>query len=200
MMIVGLTGSIGMGKSATAKMFEDAGIPVFDSDAAVHKLQVKNGAAIQPINEAFPGVVFDGELDRVKLGAIIFEDTDKKKQLEAIIHPMVSEERIKFFEKAEQEGAELVVLDVPLLFETSGDKACHKVVVVSAPAEVQRERVLARPNMTLEKFEHILQQQMPDAEKREGADYIVETDKGLEYAENQVAQIIRDIKKEVSNA
>ncbi|MEX0298524.1 MAG: dephospho-CoA kinase, partial [Kordiimonas sp.] len=127
-------------------------------------------------------------------------DTDKKKQLEAIIHPMVSEERIKFFEKAEQDGAELVVLDVPLLFETSGDKACHKVVVVSAPAEVQRKRVLARPNMTLEKFEHILQQQMPDAEKREGADYIVETDKGLEYAENQVAQIIRDIKKEVSNA
>tara|TARA_R110002096_G_scaffold31957_12_gene93234 strand:+ start:2055 stop:2657 length:603 start_codon:yes stop_codon:yes gene_type:complete len=200
MIIVGLTGSIGMGKSATAQMFMDAGIPVFDSDATVHKLQAKDGDAIQLIEAAFPGVTMNGDLDRAKLGAIVFADVSEKKKLEAIIHPMVNEKRISFFERAEREDAAFVVLDVPLLFETSGDKGCHKVVVVSAPEDVQRERVLARSNMTVEKFEHILEQQTPDKEKRARADYVVETDKGLEYAEKQVAQIIEDIKKEAANA
>lgn len=200
MMIVGLTGSIGMGKSATAKMFMDAGVPVFDSDATVHKLQKKNGAAIPMIEAAFPDVVKDGVLDRAKLGAQVFSDPSAKKKLESIIHPMVGTERAKFFEKAERDGAKFIVLDVPLLFETSGDKGCHKVVVVSAPTDIQRQRVLSRPGMTEEKFEHILGQQMPDAEKRARANYIVETDKGLEYAEKQVAQIIEDLKKETINA
>lgn len=200
MIIVGLTGSIGMGKSVTAQMFVDAGIPVFDSDAAVHKLQAKGGAAIPLIEAVFPDVIVNGELDRAKLGAIVFADVNQKKKLEAIIHPMVNEKRISFFEKAEREKAAFVVLDVPLLFETSGDKGCHKVVVVSAPADVQRERVLARSNMTVEKFEHIIAQQMPDRKKRDQADYVVETDRGVEHAKKQVAQIIENIKKEAANA
>lgn len=200
MIIVGLTGSIGMGKSVTAKMFADAGIPVFDSDATVHKLQAKGGKALGPIEDAFPGVVVNGELDRGKLGAIVFADQQAKQKLEAIVHPMVSAERIAFFEAAEKTGANFVVLDVPLLFETSGDKACHKVVVVSAPENVQRERVLARPGMTVDKFEHIVRQQTPDVEKRARADYIIETDSGTKAAEKQVAAIIKEIEREVSHA
>ena len=200
MIIIGLTGSIGMGKSTTSMMFKEAGIPVFDSDSAVHKLQAKGGRALGAIEEAFPGVVIDGELDRQKLGAIVFADKEAKVKLEAIVHPMVQEERIAFFEKAETDNVAMVVLDVPLLFETSGDKACHKVVVVSAPVDIQRERVLARQGMTEEKLDHILKQQLDDSEKRNRADYIVETHKGFEYAENQVKAIIKEIKREYQNA
>ncbi|MCK0070148.1 dephospho-CoA kinase [Kordiimonas laminariae] len=194
MIIVGLTGSIGMGKSETAKMFVAEGVPVFDADAAVHRLQKKGGKALPLIEKAFPGSVAGGELDRASLGAQVFADPAKKKVLENIMHPMVGDERIAFFEAAEKANADIVVLDVPLLFETGGDKGCHYSVVVSAPAEVQRERVLARSGMTAEKFEDILKRQMPDADKRAKADYIVDTDKGLEHAKARVREILTTIR------
>ncbi len=194
MKIVGLTGSIGMGKSETAGMFRAEGIPVFDADAAVHALQAKGGKALPSIEAAFPGVIEDGILNRGRLGEIVFADSAARQLLEAIIHPMVAEERAAFFKEAEKSGTPFVVLDVPLLFETSGDKACQHVVVVSAPANVQRERVLAREGMTKEKFEHILSQQMPDAEKRAKADFVVDTSQGFKHAREQVRAIIKEIK------
>lgn len=196
MKIIGLTGSIGMGKSETAKMFTRLGVPVFDADAEVHKLQVKDGPAIPAIDSAFPGVVEDGVLNRAKLGELVFADPLAKKRLEAIMHPMVADARVAFFEAAEKAGAKFVVLDVPLLFETSGNKACDKVVVVSAPAHVQRERVLARPGMSVEKFENILARQVPDRDKRAGADYIIETDKGLDHAFAQVETIVKELEQD----
>lgn len=196
MKIIGLTGSIGMGKSETAKMFTRLGVPVFDADAEVHKLQVKDGAAIPTIDAAFPGVVEGGVLNRTKLGELVFADPMAKKRLEAIMHPMVADARIAFFDAAEKAGAKFVVLDVPLLFETGGNKACDKVVVVSAPSGVQRERVLARPGMTVEKFENILARQVPDRDKRAGADYIIETDKGLDHAFAQVEKIVKELEQD----
>jgi dephospho-CoA kinase len=193
MITVGLTGSIGMGKSETARMFCALGVPVFDADAVVHDLQAKNGPAIAPIVAAFPGVVTDGELDRNKLGAMVFADPELKKKLEHIIHPMVAEKRVTFFKEAASQGAPFVVLDIPLLFETGGNTACDKVIVVSAPADVQRRRVLARPGMTPEKFDDILERQTPDADKRAGADYIIETDKGLDHARLAVERIIQEL-------
>jgi len=195
MKIVGLTGSIGMGKSATAEMFRDAGVLVFDADAEVHRLQRKGGTALPLIDAAFPGVIKDGELDRAKLGALVFNDGDAKARLEAIIHPMVAGARVEFFKVAEKAQAPFVVLDVPLLFETGGEKACDKVIVVSAPAEVQRERALARSGMSAEKFEQILAKQTPDADKRARADYIVETDKGFDHVRDLVAKIIAELKE-----
>lgn len=192
-MIIGLTGSIGMGKSETAKMFARLGVPVFDADATVRQLQAPGGRALGPIEDAFPGVVKDGGLDRDALGRVVFADPAAKKKLEAIMHPMVAEERIDFFNKAEDEGCKLVVLDIPLLFETGGDKACDKVVVVSAPPEIQRERVLARPGMTAEKFEQILKSQVPDDDKRARADYVVESNFGLDHAFKQVEAIVREL-------
>lgn len=200
MIIVGLTGSIGMGKSETAKMFAANGVPVFDADAVVHTLQAKDGKALGPIEETFHGVVKDGVLDRAKLGSLVFTDVDAKKKLEAIIHPMVAEERVAFFDAAEAAKAPFFVLDVPLLFETGGNKACDKVVVVSAPEHIQKERVLARSGMTVEKFEHIVSQQTPDAEKRARADYIVDSGKGIEHAEQQVADIIQSLQELADNA
>lgn len=193
MMIIGLTGSIGMGKSETAKMFTRLGVPVFDADATVRALQAPGGKALGPIEDAFPGTVKDGALDRDALGRIVFADPAAKKKLEAIMHPMVADERIAFFQKAEADGAKMVVLDVPLLFETGGDKACHKVVVVSAPTEIQRERVLARPGMTVEKFEQILASQTPDDDKRARADYVVESNFGLDHAFRQVEAIVKEL-------
>ncbi len=193
MKVIGLTGSIGMGKSETAGMFRELGVPVFDADAVVHKLQAPGGLAIPVIELAFPGVIEAGVLDRQKLGAIVFADTDAKKRLEAIMHPMVAKERTLFFASAEKAGAPFVVVDVPLLFETGGNAACDKVIVVSAPAAVQRSRVLARLGMTTEKFEQILSKQTPDADKRAGADYIIETDKGFEHARARVQEIIDDL-------
>lgn len=199
-MIVGLTGSIGMGKSETAKMFRAEGIPVFDADAAVHKLQAKGGKALPAIERLFPDVIENGELNRNKLGQIVFNDENAKRQLEAIMHPMVAEERIGFFKEAEENKAAFVVLDIPLLYETSGDKACHKVVVVSAPADIQRQRVLDRPGMSAERFEAILDKQVPDSEKRSRADYVIETDKGLEQAHARVREIIRDLNEMTTHA
>lgn len=193
MKIIGLTGSIGMGKSETAKMFRALGVPVFDADATVHALQAKGGRAIPHIEAAFPGVITDGVLDRARLGEIVFSDDAARKKLEAIIHPMVAEERASFFEDAEKQGAKFVVLDVPLLFETGGNKACDKVVVVSAPAAVQRARVLARSGMTEAKFDDILARQTPDKVKREGADYVIDTSKGLDHAREAVGKIVTEL-------
>ncbi|KSB88295.1 dephospho-CoA kinase [Caulobacter vibrioides] len=190
MIILGLTGSIGMGKSTTAKMFEAEGAPVYDSDAAVHALYSAGGAAVAPVEAAFPGVVVDGAIDRARLSAQVVGDPEALEKLEAIVHPLVGAHRIGFFEKAQRDGHGIVVLDVPLLYETGGQKNVHKVVVVSAPAEVQRERVLARPGMTAEKFEAILARQLPDAEKRARADFVIDTGRGLDAARDQVRDIL----------
>lgn len=190
MLILGLTGSIGMGKSTTAAMFEAEGVPVYDSDAAVHALYAAGGAAVAPVEAAFPGVVTDGAIDRAKLSAQVVGDPEALAKLESIVHPLVGAHRIGFFEKAQAEGRDIVVLDVPLLFETGGQKSVDKVVVVSAPPEVQRARVLARPEMTAEKFEAILARQLPDAEKRARADFVVDTGQGLEHARAQVRDLL----------
>ncbi len=190
MLVLGLTGSIGMGKSTTSAMFQAEGVPVYDSDAAVHALYAAGGAAVAPVEAAFPGVVVDGAIDRAKLSARVVGDPDALAKLEAIVHPLVGAHRIGFFETARAEGHEIVVLDIPLLFETGGEKKVDKVVVVSAPADVQRARVLARPEMTPEKFEAILARQTPDAEKRARADFVIDTGLGLDSARQQVRDLL----------
>lgn len=192
LIVIGLTGSIGMGKSETAKMFERAHVPVFDSDGAVHSLMAKDGAAVSRVEKAFPGVKGPDGIDRKLLGSKVFGDGAALKKLEAILHPMVSDLRQEFFEQAQ--GHDMVVMDIPLLFETGAD--CDYTVVVSAPLAVQRQRVLSRPDMTAEKFENILSKQMPDREKRQRADFIVQSDRGIRYAEGQVQQIIEKIRAE----
>ena len=190
MLVLGLTGSIGMGKSTTATLFQAEGVPVYDSDAAVHALYASGGAAVAPVEAAFPGVVVNGAIDRAKLSAQVVGDSEALAKLERIVHPLVGAHRIGFFEKAQAEGHEIVVLDVPLLFETGGEKKVDKVVVVSAPTDVQRQRVLARPDMTLEKFEAILARQTPDAEKRARADFVIDTSQGLDCARDQVRDLL----------
>lgn len=190
MLILGLTGSIGMGKSTTSKMFQDEGVPVYDADAAVHALYATGGAAVGPVEAAFPGVVVNGAIDRAKLSAEVVGNSEALTKLEAIVHPLVGADRIGFFEQAKAEGHEIVVLDIPLLFETGGEKRVDKVVVVSAPADIQRERVLARPEMTPEKFEAILARQTPDAEKRARADFVIDTGQGLDHARQQVRDLL----------
>ncbi|MBS0333514.1 MAG: dephospho-CoA kinase [Proteobacteria bacterium] len=190
MIVVGLTGSIGMGKSTTAAMFRDAGVPVYDADAAVHALYDVGGAAVGPVGEAFPGVVKNGCVDREALRQAVLGQPEALKRLNAIVHPLVGRDRIGFFQRAEADKADLVVLDIPLLFETGGHANVDAVVVVSAPAEVQRERVLARPGMTPERLDAILAQQLADAEKRARAHFVVDTSRGLEPAREQVAEII----------
>ncbi len=190
MIIVGLTGSIGMGKSTTAQMFVEAGVPVYDADAAVHALYASGGAAVAPVEAAFPGVVVDGAIDRTRLSAAVVGNSEALAVLESIVHPLVGAHRIGFFEHAREKGAEVVVLDIPLLFETGGHKTVDKIVVVSAPADLQRERVLARPGMDPAKFEAILARQTPDAEKRARADFVIDTGRGLEAARDQVRDIL----------
>jgi dephospho-CoA kinase len=190
MIILGLTGSIGMGKSTTAQMFVAQGVPVYDSDAAVHALYAQGGAAVAPVEAAFPGVVVDGAIDRARLSQRVLGNPEALKALEAIVHPLVGADRAGFFEAAVEKGADIVVLDVPLLYETGGDRKVDKVVVVSAPADVQRQRVLARPGMDTAKFEAILARQTPDAEKRARADFVVDTGQGLEHAHQQVRDLL----------
>jgi dephospho-CoA kinase len=190
MILIGLTGSIGMGKSTTAAMFREAGVPVYDADAAVHDLYDAGGAAVGPVGEAFPGVVKDGKVDREALRQAVLGDPEALKRLNAVVHPLVGRDRIGFFQKAEADGADMVVLDIPLLFETGGHANVDAVVVVSAPAEMQRERVLARPGMTPDRLNAILAQQMADAEKRARAHFVVDTSRGLEPAREQVTEII----------
>ncbi len=190
MLLIGLTGSIGMGKSETAKMFAKLGVPVYDADAAVHALYDVGGKAVAPIEAAFPGVAVDGRVDRQLLSKRVLGDPEALRRLESIIHPLVGVAQLDFLRKCEADGRHMVVLDIPLLFEKGGRARVDVVVVVSAPKDLQRERVLARPGMTVEKFEAILAQQTPDDVKRAGADFVVETDKGLEPAFAQVKAII----------
>lgn len=194
MKIIGLTGSIGMGKSTTAAMFREAGIPVYDADAAVHGLYDRGGAAVGPVGAAFPGVVKDGRVDREELRQRVLGQPEELKRLNAIVHPLVGLDRMGFLKQAESNGADWVVFDVPLLFETGGHANVDAVVVASAPPEMQRERVLARPGMTPERLDAILAQQMADAEKRARAHYVVDTGKGLEPARAQVQAIIADLR------
>ncbi len=194
MIRLGLTGSIGMGKSETARMFQKLGIPVFDADAVVHEIYAKGGEAVDAVDAAFPGVVVSGAVDRGLLGARVIADGKELKRLEAIVHPIVRAREQAFLKDARDRGVDIVVLDIPLLFETSGEKRADRIVVVSAPADVQRARVLARPGMTEMKFEGILAKQMPDAEKRRRADYIIYSDKGLEDAFQQVSSLVDSIK------
>ncbi len=188
--LVGLTGSIGMGKSETAKMFAALGIPVYDADAAVHRLYEPGGGAVPEIARAFPGCVVAGRVDRDALGKVVTADKSAFKQLEQIVHPLVAREQFKFLDAAAEAGAEMAVLDIPLLFETGGEQRMDAVVVVSAPAEMQRARVLERPGMNAGKLDQILSRQMPDAEKRARAHYVVETGKGLDHAFEQVKAIV----------
>jgi len=189
--VLGLTGSIGMGKSATARMFSEAGVPVHDSDEAVHRLYA--GRAAPLIEAAFPGVVVDGAVDRARLAARVLGDAAALKKVEAIVHPLVRADADAFVARHRAAGAPLVVLDIPLLFETGGRGRVDKVAVVSAPAEMQRERVLARPGMTPEKFEAILARQVPDAEKRRQADYVIDTSRGFDAARAEVGRIVDDL-------
>lgn len=189
MWVLGLTGSIGMGKSATARMFRALGVPVHDADASVHALY--RGAAVGPVEAAFPGVARDGVIDRVALGARVLGDAEAMKRLEAIVHPLVREAETAFLTKARESGAGLAVLDIPLLFETGGDRRVDAVAVVSASKDVQRERVLAREGMTDEKFATILAKQMPDAEKRRRAHFVIDTGRGFAAAAHQVEGIVR---------
>jgi len=187
---VGLTGSIGMGKSETAKMFAQLGVPVYDADAAVHRLYQSGGAAVAPIAAAFPGTVTQGAVDRAELSKKVTGNHEATQRLQAIVYPLMADERRKFLQDAERNGADVVVFDIPLLFETRGEGNMDAVVVVSAPTHVQRERVLARPGMTEEKFEYLHSRQMPDEEKRAKAHFVVVTDKGLEHASDQVMKIL----------
>jgi dephospho-CoA kinase len=188
--LLGLTGSIGMGKSTTAAMFREEGVPVYDADAAVHDLYDQGGAAVGPVGEAFPGVVKDGRIDREALREAVLGKPDELKRLNAIVHPLVGRDRLGFFAEAEAKGADMVVLDIPLLFETGGHANMDAVVVVTAPAAMQRERVLARPGMSPERLDAILAQQMADAEKRARAHFVVDTSRGLEPARQQVREIV----------
>jgi dephospho-CoA kinase len=194
MRVIGLTGSIGMGKSTTAAMFREAGIPVYDADAAVHEAYDVGGIAVGPVGEAFPGVVKDGRVDREELRKRVLGNPDALKVLNGIVHPLIGKNRAKVFEAAQAAGADMIIMDVPLIFETGGEKNMDAVIVVSAPADVQRERVLAREGMTPERLDAILAQQVPDAEKRARADYVVDTGKGLEPARAQVKAIIEALR------
>jgi len=193
MRILGLTGSIGMGKSTTAKLFIEAGVPVYDADAAVHK--VYEGEAAPAIEAAFPGTTVDGKVDRARLSARVVHDQAAIKQLEQIVHPMLGASRQKFLEEAERSGAPVVVMDIPLLFETGGEKHVDAVVVVSTDAATQRERILARGTMTNEVLDGILARQLPDAEKRKRADFVVDTSHGLDPVRTAIRDILAEVVK-----
>ncbi len=190
MIVLGLTGSIGMGKTTTARMFADEGALVWNADVAVHRLYARGGAAVGPVGDAFPGVVVDGAVDRARLAATLGQDEAAFRRLEGIVHPLVLRDRQADLAEAARRGVRLAVLDIPLLFETGGDAAVDAVVVVTADAEVQAARVLARPGMTRERLEAILTRQTPDEEKRRRADFIVDTGHGLEAARARVREIV----------
>ncbi|MGD0634489.1 MAG: dephospho-CoA kinase [Beijerinckiaceae bacterium] len=188
MIVLGLTGSIGMGKSVTADLFREEGIPVFDSDACVHQLY--SGRAAPLVEARFPGTVRDGVVDRAILGSRVFGDPGAMRDLEAIVHPLVRAEREAFLAQARAAGAKVAVLDIPLLFETGAESEADLVVLVSAPESVQKARVLARPGMTPERFTAILAKQMPDAQKRRRANAVIETGEGLDSARRQVRDLL----------
>src|SRR5690606_18734734 len=194
MLLIGLTGSIGMGKSETAKMFRDFGVPVYDADAAVHKLYENGGKAVKPLLAAFPSGIVTDAMDLMALLRWVLSLPEEMKKLEAIVHPLVGEVQMEFLTDNLKAGAPMVVLDIPLLYETGGEKRVDIVVVVSAPYDIQKTRVLARPDMDEAKFAAIHAKQVPDEEKRRRADFIVESDKGLDHARAQVAAIIEALK------
>jgi dephospho-CoA kinase len=194
MIILGLTGSIGMGKSTTASLFAEEGVPVYDADAAVHLLYAPGGAGVAPVSAAFPGVEENGAINREKLGAAVFGKPEEIRKLEMIVHPLVRQAQTDFLKRHLAEGAKIVVLDIPLLLEGGGKRYSDAVVVVSAPADVQRARVLARPGMTEEKFEAILAKQMPDADKRKHADFIINTAFGVEDARMQIRAVLEALR------
>jgi dephospho-CoA kinase len=193
MIILGLTGSIGMGKSTTAKLFAEAGVPVYDADATVH--MVYAGEAAPAIEAAFPGTTVDGKVDRTKLSARVVRDAAAIKQLEQIVHPMLRAYHQKFLDDAEQSGAPVAVVDVPLLYETGGEKRVDAVVVVTTSPEIQRKRILERDNMTGEKLDAILARQLPDAEKRKRADFVVDTSDGLDPVRARIRDILQQAGK-----
>jgi dephospho-CoA kinase len=190
MIVVGLTGSIGMGKSTVAKMFAEEGAPAFNSDDAVHALYAPGGAAVALVEAAFPGVVRDGAIDRTELSKRVVGDDEAIHRLESIVHPLVRQAQANFLATQRAAGTAAVVLDIPLLFESTGAQSVDKVVVVSAPADVQRARVLARPGMTEEKFEKLLGRQVPDAEKRARADFVVDTSGSFDNTRTQVRAVL----------
>jgi len=190
MIILGLTGSIGMGKSTTAKLFEEAGVPVYDADATVHRLY--EGEAAPAIEAAFPGTTIGGKVDRNKLSVKVVHDPAAMRRLESIVHPMLGASRQKFLDDAERSGALVAVVDVPLLFETGGEKRVDAVVVVTTTPENQRQRILARDNMTAEKLDAILARQLPDAEKRKRADFLVDTSHGLDPVRVRIRDILAE--------
>lgn len=197
--IIGITGSIGMGKTTAAEMLRDMGIPVHDSDASVHQLLGPNGKAVSLVAKEFPAALKlddkgDPYIDRQLLGRIVFTDRKKKKVLEDILHPMVRHESDVFVADMLKKAHNIVALDIPLLFETGGERRVNVTICISAPKEMQRERVLARPGMTSEKFDRIVAGQLPDAEKRRRADYVVESDKGFEEMRQQLSKIINQIR------
>jgi dephospho-CoA kinase len=193
MRIIGLTGSIGMGKSTTMQLFAEQGVPVYDADAAVHAIY--SGEAVPEVEAAFPGTTVDGKVDRQKLSARVLGNPEALKKLEQIVHPMLGAHRQQFLADAEKSGAPVAVLDVPLLFETGGEKRVDAVVVVSAPAQMQRARVLARENMTQEKLDAILARQTLDEEKRRRADFVVDTSQGLDPVRAQIRDILAEVVK-----
>ena len=193
MIILGLTGSIGMGKSTTAKLFTEAGVPVYDADATVHLIY--EGEAAPAIEAAFPGTTVDGKVDRTKLSAQVLHDAAAIKRLEQIVHPMLGAYHQKFLRDAEHSGAPVAVVDVPLLDETGGEKRVDAVVVVTTSPEVQRQRILARDNMTAEKLDAILARQLPDAEKRKRADFVVDTSHGLDPVRARIQDILAEAGK-----
>jgi dephospho-CoA kinase len=193
MIILGLTGSIGMGKSTTAKLFAEAGVPVYDADATVHKIY--QGEAAPAIEAAFPGTTVAGKVDRNRLSAQVVHDPAAMMRLEGIVHPMLGASRQKFLHDAERSGAPVVVVDVPLLYETGGEKRVDAVVVVTTMPEIQRQRILARDNMTSEKLAAILARQLPDAEKRKRADFVVDTSHGLDPVRARIRDILNEAVK-----
>jgi len=197
MIQVGLTGSIGMGKSATAAMFAEAGCPVYDADAEVHRLYAKGGGAVGPVGEAFPGVVEDGAVNRAKLSDLVVGKPEQLDRLNRIVWPLMGANRRAFLEQAEADKADIIVFDIPLLLETGGERNMDAVVVVSAPADLQRQRVLAREGMSEAKLDGILARQMADAEKRAKAHFVVDTSRGFDAARAQVIEIIATLRARV---
>lgn len=192
MLLIGLTGSIGMGKSATAKMFEAEGVPIYDADAAVHRLYAPGGKAVGPVGALFDGIISpEGGIDRAALSAHVVGNPANLQKLEAVIHPLVGLEQVQTLLEYEAAGHHRVLLDIPLLYETGGEERVDTVVVVSAPADLQRIRVLERPGMTAEKFEAILAKQVADAEKRKRADFVIETHNGFDHAHEQVREVLK---------
>jgi dephospho-CoA kinase len=201
MIKLALTGSIGMGKSATAAMFLARGIPVYDADAAVHAVYAPGGDAVAPLEAEFPGITnAEGGIDRARLRQRVVNDPDAMKRLEQIVHPIVGNLQRAFLEKAHADGQDIVVLDIPLLFETGGDKRADAILVVSAPADVQRARVLARGQMSEADFEAIVARQVPDAIKREKADFVIDTSLGFAHAEERVDEILSQLRHRIANS